>query len=86
MLWLWRRPAAAAPIQPLVWELPYAMTEALKKAKKRPVREMDLYCESRNETFKRLHNICKVIALTEPGCESKLYDSKAHTLPFTPRI
>ena len=25
LLWLWRRPAAAALIQPLVWELPCAM-------------------------------------------------------------
>ena len=25
MLWLWRWPASAAPIQPLAWEPPYAM-------------------------------------------------------------
>ena len=30
LLWLWHRPAAVAPIQPLAWELPYAMGEALK--------------------------------------------------------
>ena len=30
-LWLWRRPAATAPIQPLAWELPYAMGAVLKK-------------------------------------------------------
>ena len=24
LLWLWQRPAAAAPIPPLAWELPYA--------------------------------------------------------------
>ena len=34
LLWLWRRPAAAAPIQPLAWELPYAVGAALKKKKK----------------------------------------------------
>ena len=28
---LWRRPAAAAPIIPLAWELPYATHEALKR-------------------------------------------------------
>ena len=33
MLWLWCRPAARAPIQPLAWELPYAMCVALKKIK-----------------------------------------------------
>ena len=31
LLWLWHRLAAAAPIRPLAWELPYAMGEALKK-------------------------------------------------------
>ena len=29
-LWLWHRPAAAAPIQPLAWELLYAAPAALK--------------------------------------------------------
>ena len=30
LLWLWRRPAAVAPILPLAWELPYAAGAALK--------------------------------------------------------
>ena len=30
-LWLWRGPAATAPIGPLVWEPPYAAGVALKK-------------------------------------------------------
>ena len=34
LLWLWCRPADAALIQPLAWELPYAMGEALKRQKK----------------------------------------------------
>ena len=34
LLWLWRRLAAAAPIQTLVWELPYVVDVALKKKKK----------------------------------------------------
>ena len=33
VLWLWCRPAAAAPIQPLAWELPYAMRCSPKKKK-----------------------------------------------------
>ena len=33
-LWLWRRPAAAALIQTLAWELPYAAGAALKRQKK----------------------------------------------------
>ena len=31
LLWLWRRPAAAAPIGLLDWETPYAMGVDLKK-------------------------------------------------------
>ena len=34
-LWLWRRPAAVAPISPLAWELPNAEGAALKKKKKK---------------------------------------------------
>ena len=32
-MWLWCRPAAAAPIQPLAWKLPYVAGAALKKKK-----------------------------------------------------
>ena len=35
LLWLWRRPAAVALIQPLAWELLHATSVALKKQKKR---------------------------------------------------
>ena len=31
LLWLWWRPAAAAPIRPLAWEPPYAAGVALKR-------------------------------------------------------
>ena len=34
LLCLWCRPAAAAPVQPLAWELPYAVDVALKRKKK----------------------------------------------------
>jgi len=34
-LWLWHRPAAAAPIGPLAWELPYATGVALKSKKQK---------------------------------------------------
>ena len=34
LLWLWCRPAAIGPIQPLALELPYALGAALKKKKK----------------------------------------------------
>ena len=35
LLWLWLRPAAAAPICPLAWDPPYATGMALKKTKKK---------------------------------------------------
>ena len=35
MLWLWRRPAATAPIRLLAWEPPYVTGVALKKDKKK---------------------------------------------------
>ena len=35
LLWLWYRPAVAAPIQPLAWELSYAMGAALKEKEKK---------------------------------------------------
>ena len=34
LLWLWCRPVATSPIQPRVWELPYAAHLPLKKKKK----------------------------------------------------
>ena len=34
LLWLWYRPVATAPIQPLIWEPPYAMGAALKEQNK----------------------------------------------------
>ena len=35
LLWLWCRPTATAPFQPLAWELPYAMGVALKRQEDR---------------------------------------------------
>ena len=35
LLWLWCRPAAAAPIQPIARELPYAKGTAPKKEKRK---------------------------------------------------
>ena len=40
LLWLWYRLAAAAPIQPLAWELPYDIGMAIKRKKKRGKKKM----------------------------------------------
>ena len=42
LLWLWRRPAATAPIRPLSWEPPYATGTALKKKTKYKKREEEV--------------------------------------------
>ena len=34
-VWLWFRLAAAVPVGPLAWELPYAASAALKRFKKK---------------------------------------------------
>ena len=39
MLWLWRRLAAVAPVRPLAWKPPYAMSAALKRPKKKKKRK-----------------------------------------------
>ena len=39
LLWLWYRPAAAAPIQPQAWELPYAADVALKRQKQNKTKD-----------------------------------------------
>ena len=40
-LWLWRRPAATALIQPPAWEPPYATGAALKKTKQKKLVILD---------------------------------------------
>ena len=35
LLWLWQRPASAAPIRPLAYKLPYATGEDVKRKKKK---------------------------------------------------
>ena len=38
LLWLWCRPAAVVPVQPLAWELPHAVGVALKSKRKKKKR------------------------------------------------
>ena len=42
VVWLWCRPAAAAPIQPLTWEPPYAVGVALKRQKEKRLRTINV--------------------------------------------
>ena len=38
LLWLWCRPVSTAPISPLAWEPPYAVSVAIEKTKKKKKR------------------------------------------------
>ena len=60
LLWLWHRPAAAAPIQPLAWELPYA-THAALKSKKRKKKFPNVFSFILSQTFPSLQIIFKQI-------------------------
>ena len=42
LLWLWCRPAAAAPITPLAWDPPCATSAALKRQNKKHMLQREL--------------------------------------------
>ena len=65
LLWLWCRPAAAVPIQPLAWELPNAPGAALNsKSKTKQKTHNDLkvqyrkICLGENESQNNVHSPC----------------------------
>jgi len=75
LLWLWCRPAAAAPIQPLFWELPYAVGVGLrsrKKEKKGNYREEGsvLACGS----------VLEAVLPSAPECGQNVGEDKVFTL------
>ena len=51
LLELWGRPAAAAPIRLLAWELPYAASVALKKEKNKCVFLVTRFFKHQRGTF-----------------------------------
>ena len=57
LLWLWRRLAAIVPIQPLAWELPYAVGVALKKGKEEKRKETPILLSKVNVLFYFLHAV-----------------------------
>ena len=52
LLWLWCRPAAIAPIEPLAWEPPYAVGIALKRERERERERM--YCSRGRKIWSHL--------------------------------
>jgi len=59
LLWLWRRPAAPAPIRPLAWEPPHASKVAQEMAKRQKKKKKKV------ESFKNrvYFSICSIILL-----------------------
>ena len=60
LLWVWCTPAAAAPIQPLAWELPYVVSAALKRQKtKRKVQyKEDVYTQGNTIQPQKRRKFC----------------------------
>ena len=54
LLWLWCRPVATAPIQPLAWEHPYAAGAALKRPKKKKKKN---FSESQLKIVRFINNV-----------------------------
>ena len=52
LLWLWLRPAALAPIGPLAWEFPHAMSVALKSKEKKKKKENHVDLSVADDTMK----------------------------------
>ena len=80
LLWQWCRPAAAAPIRPLAWKLPYAAGSALKKKKRQRERERERIeenvcvkhtcvnmCKLMCEGGKRVSELCACVCICESG-------------------
>ena len=64
LVWLWCRPAAAAPTQPLAWEPPYAMGVALKWKKKLKLKKRIVTVSSHHVSDPQIHlMICKKVFL-----------------------
>ena len=93
LLWLWCRPAAAAaPIPPLSWELPYATGAALERPKKRKEKKktspfLYMYCNINSYgtiyLFFPMYILLRRIfcCLEQPSCEIGRRRSSRHQAP-----
>ena len=57
--WLWRRPAATAPIGPLAWEPPYDVSAAPKRQKEKSYIKLPLSYNNSMSNFRLFKNINK---------------------------
>ena len=59
LLWLWRRPAAIAPIGPLAWEPPYASGVALQRQRDQKTNKQ----KSAGEDVKKGEPSCPMVGM-----------------------
>ena len=89
LLWLWYKPAATAPIWPLVWEFPYAVGAALKIQKKKKnqmeVLEMKKTVRDINNVFDEI-NPAKEFEGEQKFSKLKQREKKQWNPPPKPRI
>ena len=57
LLWLWRKPAAVAPIRPLAWEPPYAAGTAPEKAKRQKQNKQTKIISASINNFIKVHKM-----------------------------
>ena len=58
LAWLWCRLAAANPIGPLAWELPYAAATAQKQQKKKQKKQKNKKTKNFHLYIKKSHPFC----------------------------
>ena len=82
LLWLWWRPAAAALLQPLAWELPCTAGAAVKRKTKQnwwsvnKVSSLEVLCQCQFSSYFKVLSLCKMLPLKEGGwmvCWNSLY-------------
>ena len=65
LLWLWRRPVATAPIQPLAWEPPYAEGAAQEIATTATTTTKDNKRQQQQKKPKQIHATCNMLLTTD---------------------
>ena len=66
--WLWCRPASTAPIRPLAWGLPHAVSVALKRQKKNKNKNKNKKPWGEDLYLAQSHCLCPRSAVPVPAC------------------
>ena len=80
LLWLWWRPAATAPIQPLAWEPPYTSGMALKSRKKKKKEKKKRKVYYTNQSIYPPTEILPERSISEAGQQNTLAGLSANSV------